>query len=88
MTVLNPELLPVHFYPIGDPYQIYQENQVTTKRVIADLITTKARHVDIIITTLQKNYLKNTSEVIHTDNHPQIKDYNSTPNGKISPKSL
>ena len=43
------------FYPIDDPYQIYEENRVTTKRLFAELIKNKARRVDIIITTLQKS---------------------------------
>ena len=48
------------FYPIVPPSKLYEDNQAKIKRVLADIITTQSRPIDVLITDLHEIHLRNT----------------------------
>ena len=45
-------------YPIGPPSKIYEDNQATIKRVLADIITPQAKPLNVLITSLYEINLR------------------------------
>ena len=76
-------------YPIGPPSELYENNQATIKRVLANIITTQYRPLDVLITAIHKILLRKTFEMVDTRSNMQLADLNYNPHGgKISEISL
>ena len=45
-------------YPIGPPSKIYEDNQATIKTVLADIITTQSRPLDVLITAIHELHIR------------------------------
>ena len=75
-------------YPIVPPPKIYEDNQETIKRVLADRITPQARPLDVLIADFHQIHLRKTFEIVDKRSNMQLADLNSKPNGKKSLQNL
>ena len=69
-------------YPIGLRLKIYEDNQATIKRVLADIITPESRPIDSLITALHGSHLRNKFEMADTISNTQSADLKSKTHGK------
>ena len=75
-------------YPIGHPYKIYEDNQVTIKRAMADRIAPQARPLDVLITSLHELHLRKIIDMVDTRSNMQLSDLNSKPHGGKSLRNI
>ena len=75
-------------YPIGPPSKIYEDNQATIKIVLADIITTQTRPLDVLITAIHELHLRNFFDMVDTISNMQLADLNSKPHGGKNPRNL
>ena len=68
-------------YPIGPPPKLYEDNQATIKRVMADIITLQSRPLDVLITALHELHLRKTLDMVDKRSHMKLVDLNSKPHG-------
>ena len=71
-------------YPIGPPSKLYEENQATIKRVLADRITPQYKPLEILITTLHELQIRKTFDTVDTRSNMQLSGLNSKPHGEKS----
>ena len=69
------------FYPIEAPTKLYEYNQATIKGVLADIITTQPRPLDVLIPDLHELHLRKIFEMVNTRSNMQLVDLNSKPHG-------
>ena len=74
--------------PLGPPSEIYEDNQATIKRVLADIITPQARPLDFLINALHKLHPRKTFEMVDTRSNMQLADLNSKPHGRKSIQNI
>ena len=58
------------------------------KRVLADTITTQARALDVLITSLHKLHLRKTFELVEKRSNMQLAELNYKPHGGKSLQNL
>ena len=71
-------------YPIGPPSKIYENNQVTIKRVLVYIITPQSIPIDVLINALHELHIGKLFDMVDTRSNMQLADLNSEPlDGKI-----
>ena len=61
---------------------MYEDNQATIKRVLADRTTPQSRQLEILITALHELHLIKTFEMIYRRYNMQLAGLNSKPHGR------
>ena len=75
-------------YPIGPPSKLYEENQAIIKIVLADIIVTHVRPIDVLITDIHEHHLRKTFEMVDTRSNMQLSDLNSKTHGRKSLRDI
>ena len=68
-------------YPIVPPSKLYENNQVTMKKVLKYRITPRYRPLDVLIASIHKSHLCKTCEMVDTRSNMQLAYINSKPHG-------
>ena len=63
-------------YPIGNTYQLNEENQATTKILLSEYIALKTHHINVLVNTLHEYHLQNIFEVMNMDTRLQLQYFN------------
>ena len=75
-------------YPIGPPSKLYEENQVTIKIVLVDIINPQDRPIEFLINALHELCLRKIFEMVDTRSNMQLSDLNYKPHGGKSLRNL
>ena len=63
-------------YPIGPPSKLYEDNQATIKRFLADRIIPQSIPLGILITDLHEIHLRKKFDMVDTRSNMQLADLN------------